>query len=63
MTSTAIRNRRSTVRRDVLERFGKYADAAALLDPVRASLAEEKKPDAAANGTPPVEASPTTTPK
>ncbi len=51
------------VRRDVLERFGKYTDAAVLLEPVRASLADEKKPDATGNAAPPVEASPTPAPK
>ncbi len=52
-----------TLRRDALERFSKYTDAAALLDPVRAMLADEKKPDATGNGTPPAEASSTAAPK
>ncbi|HEY2156557.1 MAG TPA: serine/threonine-protein kinase [Isosphaeraceae bacterium] len=51
------------LRRDALERFSKYTDTAALLDPVRAMLADEKKPDATGDGTAPVEAPSTGSPK
>ncbi len=51
------------LRRDALDRFSKYTDTAELLAPVRALVAEEKKPAAPVNDAPPTEKPPADAPK